>query len=195
MRPGNSHPAASSGPQSMEPGLEACGSCHRQYGPPAGLAQSAGNSAICQDCAEGEAEPLCPIPDSPPGCSACAAPLCLTRMSATERLVKASYVNTQPAWHVHLQARTTILLGPCHFYGSMSECLLVAADDQAQQDAVLNSLSDPSHSLPVSHGEPKPGSNSLSMHFSLNLGSDVMSAAGGGFHPPDSTATDDVPEI
>ena len=39
-----------------------------------------------------------------------------------------------------------------------------------------------------------PDSNNLSMHFSLNL-SFLVSAAGGGFHPPDSNVTDDVPEI
>ena len=83
---------------------------------------------------------------------------------------------------------------PCHFWGCMFECLLAPADDRSQQDPVLNSLSDPSHPLPVSHGELKPGSNSLSMHFSLKLGS-LISAAGGGFHPPDSNTTDDVPEI
>lgn len=93
MRPENSRQVASSGLQSTQPGNDACSSCHRRFGPPAGLAQSAGNSTICQDCAE---------------------------------------------------------------------------DNNAQQDPVLNSLSDPSHTLPVSHG--------------------------GGFHPPDSNVTDDVPE-
>ena len=65
----------------MERGSEACSSCHRQIGPPAGLAQSAGNTAICQDCAEGEAEQLCPTPESLPVCNACAAGLWLTCMS------------------------------------------------------------------------------------------------------------------
>ena len=56
--------------------MEACSSCHRQFGPPAGLAHSAGNSAMCPDCAEGEAEQLSPAPHSLPFCSACAARLC-----------------------------------------------------------------------------------------------------------------------